>query len=429
MTRPASPDPAGTAGSHLPAKKPGKKQWLWRAVPGVLTLLLVLAVWRWWQGPQLEAYAVQSRPLVQTVVATGRVANVSRVQVGSEITGVLVERKVQEGDRVQPGDVLAVLRADDLSAALKQAEAGLAQLQQSGRPQAQAALRQAEAQLSQTRREAERRRTLLDSQLIARETYELAVEAETVARAAAEKARLSAASLAAGNPDEVQARQRVAAARAALDKTLIRAQAAGTVLTRDAEPGDTIQPGRILFEIASDGPTELRVPIDEKNLEVLALAQPAQCVADAFPARPFPATVNFISPGVDAQRGSVDVRLEVDPVPDYLRQDMTVSVNIETGRRAQALVVPNDALSGADRGQGTVWRVRSGKAERTPVKLGLRGTTLTEVTSGLRAGDWVLADAGADVQEGQRVRTIPQPAGAGNDTGTNSRNDIPAKLD
>lgn len=178
MTRPASPDPAGSAGSHPPAGRVGKKRWLWRGILGVIALLLILAVWRSWQGPQLEAYAVQSRPLVQTVVATGRVANVSRVQVGSEITGVLVERRVQEGDRVQPGDVLAVLRADDLSAALKQAEAGLAQLQQSGRPQAQAALRQAE-----------RRRTLLASQLIARETYELAVEAETVARAAAEKAR------------------------------------------------------------------------------------------------------------------------------------------------------------------------------------------------------------------------------------------------
>ncbi|MCY7313926.1 MAG: biotin/lipoyl-binding protein [Pseudoxanthomonas sp.] len=190
MTRPPSPDPAGSAGSHPPAGKVGKKRWLWRGIPGVIALLLILAVWRWWQGPQLEAYAVQSRPLVQTVVAAGRVANVARVQVGSEITGVLVERTVQEGDRVQPGDVLAVLRADDLSAALKQAEAGLAQLQQSGRPQAQAALRQAEAQLSLANREAERRRTLLASQLIARETCELAVEAETVARAAAEKARL-----------------------------------------------------------------------------------------------------------------------------------------------------------------------------------------------------------------------------------------------
>ena len=108
------------------------------------------------RGPALDGYQVASRPLVQTVVATGRVVAVSRAQVGSPVTGVVVERRVQEGDAVQPGDVLAVLRADDLEATVREAEAALAQLQQSTRPQAQAALREAEARLLQASREASR---------------------------------------------------------------------------------------------------------------------------------------------------------------------------------------------------------------------------------------------------------------------------------
>ena len=380
------------------------------------------------RGPALDGYEVVARSLVQTVVATGRVVAVSRAQVGSPVTGVVVERRVQEGDAVQPGDVLAVLRADDLEAAVREAEAALAQLQQSTRPQAQAALREAEARLLQASREVTRRRDLLKRQLIARETLEQAVQVETVARTAAEQARLAARSLAAGNPNEAAARARVSSARALLAKTTIRAEVAGTVLTRNAEPGDLVQPGRVLFEIARAGATEVLVPLDEKNLEVLAIGQQAMCIADAFPTRPFPAKVTFIAPSVDPQRGSVDIRLTVTPVPAFLRQDMTVSVNVETGRRARAVVVPNDALGAMDGNRAALWVVADGRATRRQVQLGLRGLTQTEVTSGLRAGDWILADAQATVAEGDRVRVVESdlPADA---TDAATRKELPAQLD
>ena len=396
-------------------------------------LVLVAAALGWLllgklRGPELEAYEVTARPLVQTVVATGRVVAVSRAQVGSPVTGVVLERRVQEGDAVQPGDVLAVLRADDLEAQAAEADAALDQLRRSTRPRAQAAVREAEARLQQASREATRRRDLFARQLIAREALELALQAETVARTAAEQARLQMQDLAEGGPAEAAALARQATARALLEKTTIRAEVAGTVLTRNVEPGDLVQPGRVLFEIARAGDTEVLVPVDEKNLEVLALGQPAMCVADAFPARPFPATVSFIAPSVDAQRGSVDIRLAVSPVPDFLRQDMTVSVNVETGRRDRALVVPNDALSEIDGNTARVWRVAEGRASRQTVELGLRGLALTEITAGLQDGDRVLADAGADIAEGSRVRArdagIPADA---NDPAT--RKELPARLD
>ena len=390
---------------------------------GVVAWLAVRAI----LGPVFDAYEVSARPLVQTVVATGRVAAVSRAEVGSPVTGVVLERRVKEGDRVQPGDVLAVLRADDLDAALREAEAALARLQQSVRPQARATLREAEARLAQAQRETSRRRDLFQRQLIARETLEQAEQAETVARSAAEQARLAAGSLAEGQPDEVAARARVDSARALRDKTTIRAEVAGTVLTRNAEPGDLVQPGRILFEIARDGDTEIRVPLDEKNLEVLALGQSAVGIADAWPSRPFPATVAFIAPAVDPQRGTVDVRLAVDPVPDFLRQDMTVSVNVETGRRDRARVVPNDALDRVDGDRAELWRVRDGRVARIAVRLGLRGLAQTEVVEGLQDGDWVLADAAAGVEEGERVRVRATAPPTGGDGAT--RNELPVNLD
>ncbi|MBZ4038161.1 efflux RND transporter periplasmic adaptor subunit [Novilysobacter selenitireducens] len=399
-------------------------------VAGAVLVLLALA----WgvairlRGPAMEGYEVVSRPLVQTVVATGRVVAVSRAQVGSAVTGVVVERRVQEGDTVQPGDVLAVLRADDLEAAVREAEAAVAGLRQSARPQAQAAVREAEARLAQASRGVQRRRELFARQLIAHETLEQAVQAETVARTAAEQARLAARSLAAGNPDEAAARARLANARAQLAKTTLRAEVAGTVLTRNVEPGDLVQPGRVLFEIARAGATEVLVPLDEKNLQVLAIGQKAVCIADAYPSRPFPAEVSFIAPSVDPQRGSVDIRLTVSPVPDFLRQDMTVSVNVETGRRDRAVVVPNDALGEVAGDSAWVWRVEDGRAVRRDVELGLRGLTLTEVAAGLAPGDWILADAQAGLAPGDRVRVVP--AGLPVDASASStRNELPARLD
>ncbi|MDY0021913.1 efflux RND transporter periplasmic adaptor subunit [Arenimonas caeni] len=380
------------------------------------------------RGPVLDAYEIGEAPLVQAVVATGRVVSVSRAQAGSAITGVVLERRVREGDRVAPGDVLAVLRADDLDAAVREAEAGLHQLLRSARPQAEAALQEARARLAQASREAERRRELFDRQLIAREALEQALEAEVIASASAERARLAAHELAEGGPAERAARARLASTRAQLEKTLIRAEAAGTVITRNVEPGDLVQPGRVLFEIARDGDTEVLVPLDERNLGVLALDQPARCVADAFPGQPFDARVSFIAPGVDAQRGSVDIRLTVSPVPEFLRQDMTVSVNVETGRRERSLVVPNDALGAIDGDRAEVWRVAGGRVERRVVRLGLRGLAASEVVEGLQAGDLVLADATAPVAAGDRVRA--RAAGAPADAADPAtRKELPAALD
>lgn len=388
--------------------------WLRTALLWLLPLLVIAALTLIAQlrGPELPGYRIESRPLVQTVVATGRIISTSRTQVGSEITGTVRERRVKEGSAVKAGDVLVVLNAEDLAARVREAEAALAQLQLSTRPQAEAILRQADAQAAQAARERQRRAQLFSQQLIAREALEQAEEAEAVARAAADSARVAASAAGQGHSEEQQLRERLLAARAQLAKTSIRAQASGVVLVRNVEPGDLVQPGRVLFEIARDGVTEIEVPVDEKNLAMLAVGQTAHCIADAYPDQPFPAVINYISPGIDAQRGTVTVRLMVANVPTFLRQDMTVSVNIETGRRDAALALPNDAIIDATGATPTVLAVREGTVARLPVQLGLTGLGITEVKSGLAAGDVVLAAAAAlkNLTEGARVRVALEQA-------------------
>ena len=123
-----------------------------------------------------------------------QVITVSRAQVGSEVTGVVLERRVKEGDRVKPGDLLVVLKSDELAAQVRQAEVALNELATNRRPQATAELASASS-AEQASREATRRRNA-EAGILSAEEVEQAVEAERVARNNYETVRLKAAALA-----------------------------------------------------------------------------------------------------------------------------------------------------------------------------------------------------------------------------------------
>lgn len=393
-------------------------------VYGCVTLVflaLLFGLYQVWQGPVVPAYTLQTQNLVQTVVSTGWLTTASHAKVGSEIIGVVLERRVQEGDVVEAGDILLVLRSDELTAGLVSAEAALLQLEQSTRPQAELAMRQAQVHYQQLTVETARRQKLLAQGFINQELMDQAQDAENLAAVTAERARLSAQALAPGNAEETLLRQQLVLAKAMLAKTLIKAEVAGTVLTRQVEPGDLVQPGRTLLEIARRGVTEILMPLDEKNLAVLAIGQMAQGVADAFPEQPFLAQVSFIAPSVDAQRGTIEVRLLVPDLPANLREGMTVSVNVQTGARDQALVIPNDAFNTNALGQASVLQVLAGRVNRIPITIGLRGLAMTEVVSGLNSGDNVLAtNDRTGLPDGTRVRirrlALPVPVSASDDS-------------
>jgi HlyD family secretion protein len=114
--------------------------------------------------------------------------------------------------------------------------------------------------------------------------------------------------------------------------------------------------------------------------------------------------LSFISPGVDAQRGTVEVKLAVPQPPDYLKEDMTVSVDIEIERRKAVLTLPADAVHDATGPAPWVLAVENGRTVRRPVKLGLRGERAVEVTEGLVEDALVVPVANARIAAGRAVR-------------------------
>lgn len=368
-----------------------------------------------WRGPVLPALTVEPMPLELRIVASGEVRYQTLARIGSEITGTVTARHVREGDRVSQGDLLIELNPEELQSRLAQAQTLLQQLQKMSRPQAQAALVEARDNLRQASREARRREALASKGVISAEQVEQAQRIELNSKTALTRAQLSADSLATGSTEERLLQQRIDSAEAELAKTRIYAPFAGRVQTRNVEPGDLVQPSKVLLEIArsdgldrdgiaSDG-LEVVVALDEKNFAPLQLQQPVQLIADAWPEHSVEGVVTFIAPAVDSTRGTIDVHIRVladSAAPDKtFLQGMTVSANIIAAERNDTLVLPNDYLLKAA-GQTQVLRWRDGAVEAVKVELGLRNMTHSEIVSGLDKGDVVVqAD---QLSDGQRVR-------------------------
>jgi len=396
--------------------------WPRRLAAGAFLLLAALLGVRWLRGREVPAYLVESRAIVQRVVATGRVRPPARVALASLVLGRVREVLVQEGDRVAPGQLLLRLDDAEAGAALRQAQgkvaeaaARLEQVRGVGGRQAAEALQQAELKVGQAEADVARARMLAEAGSGSRQAADDAERARQVARSQREAAAAQATSSASG-PDErlaaaalVQAEAARAAAAARLAESELKAPAAGQVVSRDAEPGDVVTAGRTVLALTLDGPVQLTAQVDEKNLSLLSLGQAATASADAFPGLAFAARVALLAPAVDPTRGTVEVRLDVPAPPPVLRADMTVSITVDVGRRESALVVAAEAVRDPT-GEPWVLAVAGGRAERRPVRLGLRGDGLVEVAQGLAAGEAVVAPAAGLVEPGERVRARPLPS-------------------
>jgi HlyD family secretion protein len=151
---------------------------------------------------------------------------------------------------------------------------------------------------------------------------------------------------------------------------------------------------------------QLVVQIDEKNLRLMALGQQALASADAYPQQPFKAQVAFINPGINAQTGAVEIKLDVLEPQKDLKHDMTVSVDLVVARQPQVLALQVARVNEISGTSPWVWLVQAGHVVRRPVRLGLRGGAWAEVLEGLREGDAVITSP-IVLREGQRVRVQP----------------------
>ena len=370
-------------------------------------------------GPKIPAALVVQRDFIQTIVATGHVETPHRISIGSQIVGVVKNIPVSEGQIVQSGQVLIELDDAEWRAAAQQADmlvlqaqARLRQVREVQAPVAAQSLVQAEINVSYAEKQWHRNVDLFTKSFISQVALDEAKKNVDLTQAQLQTAKKQVQTthptgsdyqIAATALSQAEANSKVAYSRR--QHTIIKTPIAGTLISRDVETGDVVQAGKALMTLSPSGATQLVVQIDEKNLPLLVLGQLARASADAYPTLNFSAAISYINPSVDLQRGSVEIKLNVPEPPAYLRQDMTVSVDIQVATRLRALLVPTDTIHDVKGRQPWVLKVADGKARKQVLRVGLQSAGMSEVLSGLSVNDRVLTFTN-EVNEGDRIRPI-----------------------
>jgi len=386
---------------------PSKNWWL-----PVLLLAVVAGVAAWWLlagrsgGTVLVETDIARRPpsaaAANSVLdASGYVVARRQTTVSSKITGKVEEVLVEEGMRVEAGQVVALL--DDsteraqLDLAVSRVEAARAQLDE-----IRAQLRNAKLARDRLHDLLARNLTSQSSVDQADATYdELAARLET------------------GEENVKVAERSVALAEDALANMTIRAPFAGMVVSKNAQPGEMISPVSAgggftrtgICTIIDTDSLEIEVDVNEAYIQRVEPGQAVSAVLDAYPDWRIPSEVVAIIPTADRQKATVRVRIGFLERDRRILRDMGVKVSFLGALPAneepevQGVMVAGQALHSDDRGD-YVWLVRNGAAERRGIEIGgPRDRNRILVVSGLAAGDTVVRSAESPLANGQPVRT------------------------
>lgn len=379
---------------------------------GLLGLALFAALGGWWWRSE-QARPVQAVTLARSTLAnnapasvleaTGYVTARRQATVSSKITGRVAEVRIEEGQQVAAGEVLAQLDATDAQAALALASAEVAA--------ARSQLNDLEVQRVQAGRDAQRQRTLVARRLASPQSVE---DAET--RVASLTARLAS--------QRVQitvAERSLAVAQVGLDNTVIRAPFAGVVTVKAAQPGEIVSPISAgggftrtgIGTIVDMDSLEIEVEVNEAYISRVSPGQTVKATLNAYPDWALPASVITIIPTADRAKATVKVRIAIAVRDPRIVPEMGVRVGFmeratptPASPPAAVLLAPADAL--VQRGdRNLLWLVEDGRLALREVTLGQQRANEREILTGASAGDTVVVKPAADLTEGLRV--VPQP--------------------
>ena len=337
------------------------------------------------------------------VVATGYVESRQQAKIGARGTGRIETLNVDEGVRVNEGDVLAVLEHADLLAALAAAKATV--------ERAKAATAEHEVEITRTKRAYDRAAKLLPSRALTESEYdEIRYQHEA---AVARRETLAA---------EVElAEARVREAEQVKENMFVRAPFDGTVISKDAELGESILPGGMgdasgrgsVVTIADLEHLEVDCDVKEDYISRVKIGQQAEVAVDAVPDRRYEGRVRKIIPMGDRARATIKVKVEIVDADERLFPEMSSTVYFlpdETEapeeQPERRIFCPTDALV-TEADQPHVWLVDGdGRVQKAEVKAGEDNDGQTEILDGLSGGERVVLRPPANLQEGQQVKVV-----------------------
>lgn len=408
-------------------------------VVAAVATLLTWPLWRpavWPAQPPAAVQAPPPRPVetvplaegtgIRSVLLIGQVESSQQATIRAQTSGIVQDIRVQPGDRITPGALLAVLDDTDQKLALARAQAQLAEARsqlarlEAGTRREIIARRQAELRSAQAREkeasdnlkrasESVRKGAITERALV---EAKAAVDDAAGTRASAEAALAEAE--AGPLPEEIAAqRANVAAAQAAVhqaqlavERTRIEALTTGVVQTRLVSQGDYVQINAPIVTLIASDRLEVFLALPEDLSGRIRPGMPVELSARALPNWRQSLPITGVIPAADAASRRQLIRIALDPAPPGLLAGMAVAGKLDIPLNTPAFVISRDALT-LRRDQWFVFAVADGKARQTQVQLVAdMGETVAIYNDALQPGQEIVVRGGDGLRDGAMVKIV-----------------------
>ena len=383
---------------------------------------------------------VQVVDLIQRLRVSGQVQPIRQVNVSPRESGRLAELLVDQGDEVVAGQLLARMDYGDLASGIRQAQARIQELQarlaeqQAGeRPPviaaAQARVDAARSQVELAQKELERIQALAQAGVVARSELDQRLARLEQAQADWRAAQQELERLQLGSRPETlqqiqaqiaQAQAELAQRQSRLAEAEVRAPFAGVVVQRFAEVGSFVAPTTAASDATAASSSsilalaqgiEVRAEVPEAQIAQVRVGQPVEIRSLAYPDRVVQGRVKRIAPATVVVREVTVFRVFVEPEPaaDFLRTGMNVSVDFIGDPQPQALTVPSVAVLREEGQEGVILLdPRTRRPVYRRVETGITQGGVTQIRSGLQAGDRVFTTLPPGVSIGTLIKEVEQ---------------------
>lgn len=312
------------------------------------------------QPPVPVAVAVASTGSIASYyTATATLAADKEAEVLARVSGVVEKLLCEEGDVVAEGAGLLLIDNKEYQFRLEQAEAAHKDLES----------------------RMQRMEKMREQDLVSTEEYDKVVNDLAAAKAAEGMARLN------------------------LSYTRVVAPFAGKIVTRNVDPGQTVNVGTQLFVLSDFTPLLARVHVPSKEFNKLKPDQPVDLVLESSGIK-LKGRIRLVSPTIDPSSGTIKVTVEINEYPDGVRPGDFAQVSIVTERRNNSTLVPKIAIVN-DRGEQIVYVSQADTtAERRVVELGFQDDLNAEILSGVAIGDRVVVKGQRSLKHGAAIKVL-----------------------
>jgi RND family efflux transporter MFP subunit len=344
------------------------------------------------------------------VTIVGNLIGAATVEAVPRVNGRLQSVNVRLGDSVRRGQAIAKVEDREIQEQVNQAEAAY--------KVSQATIRQREADLKLAQTNLDRNRSLLERELLPRQTFD-----DTEARYQAATAQLDLA-----RAQFEQSKSRLDELKINLANTVISSPVDGFVGKRYLDPGASVSPNVPVASIVDIRTVRMVANVVEKDVKRLSVGMPAQVEVDAFPGEKFIGRVGRIAPVFDPQTRTAEMEIEIPNAGYRLKPGMYSRVDLTTDSRQNAMTVPSNAVVEVQGKMGVFIASTAAPqpasnppaqgaaapmtARFQPVEVGIRQGEQVEITSGLSDGAQVITTGATALRDGDRIVASNVPGGS-----------------